>query len=583
MKIRQPVLVVLGHVDAGKTSLLDKIRGTAVQLKEAGGITQHIGASFLPTQVIERIASDLINIYKIKLSIPGILIIDTPGHEIFSNLRRRGGSVADMAILVVDILKGFERQTYESLEILKQRKVPFVIALNKLDRLEGWKIKNTYSFLSSLKDQDQIVKDRLDVRVYEIVSVLAKYGYDSERFDRVRDFSKQVAIVPTSAIYGIGIAELLLVIAGISQNYLKGNLSFTEGPAQGVVVEVKEETGLGTTVDAIIFNGILRKNDTIVLAGSKGIIVTKVKALKVPKPLDEMRAPEDRFLSVEEAVAAAGVKIVASDLEDAIAGSPIYVATKETLNKIVDAVREEVQSLKIKSDKEGVVLKTDTLGSLEALSSYLKSLGIPIRFADIGPVTKSDVFEASISKMMNKKYGVILAFNVKVLQEAEQEIVARRIRLIRDNVIYRIVEEYISWSKKVEEEEKEEIKKGLPTPAEIRVLPGFVFRRSDPAIVGVEVIMGRIKPGLVLVNKDKKVLGSILQIQDKGKPLPEASKGMQVAISIKGDAFVGRNLFEGDHLFSLISRDEAKIWLEKFKGELSEEEISYLERCIKTG
>jgi len=583
MKIRQPVLVVLGHVNAGKTTLLDKIRGTAIHLKEAGGMTQHIGASFLPIQVIETIAKDLIKMYKIKLTIPGLLIIDTPGHEIFSNLRRRGGSVADMAILVVDITKGFEKQTYEAIEILKQRKVPFVIALNKLDRFEGWKSEHSYSFISSLSKQDPWIKDKLDARIYEIVSILSKLGFDSERFDRVRDFTKQVAIVPTSAIYGIGIAELLLVIAGVCQNYLKSNLAYTEGPAKGVVLEVKEEQGLGTTIDAIIYDGILKRNDTIILAGLNGIIITRVKALLVPKPLDEMRAPEDKFISLEEVVAAAGVKIVASNLEDAIAGSPIYVASQENIEKIKKQVEEEIQSLKIKNDEVGIIVKADTLGSLEALTNYLKSLNVAIRLADIGHVTKNDVFEASISKASNYQYGAILAFNVKVLPEAEEEIISKNIKLFKDNVIYKLIDDYLTWVKNIEEEKKNELKKKLPTPAKIKVLPGYVFRRSDPAIIGIEVEMGRIKPGLLLINKNRKILGSILQIQDQGKPIPEATKGMQVAISIKGDAFVGRNLFEGDELYSLIHREEAKIWLEKLKDELTQEEIEYLERCLKEG
>lgn len=583
MKIRQPVLVVLGHVDAGKTSLLDKIRGTAVQLKEAGGITQHIGASFLPTQVIEKISKELIEKYKVKLTIPGILIIDTPGHEIFTNLRRRGGSVADMAILVVDILKGFEKQTYESVEILKQRKVPFVVALNKLDRLEGWKSEHNFSFLSSLKSQSEWVIEKLDSRVYEVVNVLSRLGYESERFDRVKDFSKQVAIVPTSAIYGTGIAELLLVISGVCQNYLKSNLAYTEGPAQGVVLEVKEEPGLGTTIDAVIFNGILKKNDNIVLAGSNGIISTKVKALLLPKPLDEMRAPEDKFMSVDEVIAASGVKIVASNLEDALAGSPIYVASDQNIEAIKKLVSEEVEALKIRSEKEGIILKTDTLGSLEALSSYLKSLGIPIRYADIGPVTKKDVVEASISKEIDQQYGVILAFNVKVLPDAEEEILNRKIRLINEKIIYRLVEEYQEFVRKIKEQAKEELLKKLPYPAIIKVLPGYIFRRSDPAIFGIEVILGKIKPGMYFMNKNKKNLGYILQIQDQGKPIPEASKGMQVAISIKGEAFVGRNVFEGDLLYSIINREEAKLMLEKIRNELSPEEIEYLEKCLKEG
>ncbi|MFP3190962.1 MAG: translation initiation factor IF-2 [Thermoproteota archaeon] len=578
MKIRQPILTVLGHVDVGKTTLLDKIRGTAVQLKEAGGMTQHIGASFLPIQVIEKLSSNLIEKYKAKLEIPGILIIDTPGHEVFANLRKRGGSVADMAILVVDILKGLERQTYESLEVLKSRNVPFVIAYNKLDRLEGWKARETYSFIESFNEQDERTKERLDYKVYELISNLSRLGLQAERFDRVRDFTKTIPIVPTSAIYGIGISELLLIISGICQNYLKGRLAYTEGPAAGVVLEVKQEVGLGITVDSIIFNGILRKGDIIALEGIDGIITTKVKALMMPKPLDEMRAPEDKFLSVEEVVAAAGVKIVADNLEKALAGSPLYVITEENYKEVFKKIEEEVSSIKVRSDKEGVVVKTDTLGVLEALTSYLKQHGVPVRLADIGPITKSDVIEASISKSINKIYGVILAFNVKVLPEAEKEMAEKGIKLIKEPIIYRIFESYQEFVNKIREEEKKADFEKYPYPAIIKILPGFVFRRSDPAIVGVEVILGKIKPGYTLMNKSGKIIGSIMQIQDQGKPLPEANKGMAVAISIKGEANVGRNVFEGDNLYVYISREDAKYLLSKYKSEFTEEEISYLEK-----
>jgi len=578
MKIRQPILTVLGHIDVGKTTLLDKIRGTAVQLKEAGGMTQHIGASFLPIQVIEKLSSNLIEKYKAKLEIPGILIIDTPGHEVFANLRKRGGSVADMAILVVDILKGLERQTYESLEVLKSRNVPFVIAYNKLDRLEGWKARETYSFIESFNEQDERTKERLDYKVYELISNLSRLGLQAERFDRVRDFTKTIPIVPTSAIYGIGISELLLIISGICQNYLKGRLAYTEGPAAGVVLEVKQEVGLGITVDSIIFNGILRKGDIIALEGIDGIITTKVKALMMPKPLDEMRAPEDKFLSVEEVVAAAGVKIVADNLEKALAGSPLYVITEENYKEVFKKIEEEVSSIKVRSDKEGVVVKTDTLGVLEALTSYLKQHGVPVRLADIGPITKSDVIEASISKSINKIYGVILAFNVKVLPEAEKEMAEKGIKLIKEPIIYRIFESYQEFVNKIREEEKKADFEKYPYPAIIKILPGFVFRRSDPAIVGVEVILGKIKPGYTLMNKSGKIIGSIMQIQDQGKPLPEANKGMAVAISIKGEANVGRNVFEGDNLYVYISREDAKYLLSKYKSEFTEEEISYLEK-----
>jgi len=581
MRLRQPILTVLGHVDVGKTSLLDKIRGTAIHLKEAGGITQHIGASFLPTDVIIKIARKLIEKYKINLQIPGILLIDTPGHEIFSNLRRRGGSVADMAILVIDILKGLEKQTYESIEILKSRKVPFLIALNKLDKFEGWKATETYYFTESLELQSEKVKDKLDERIYEIVAKLSSLGIVSERFDRVKDFSKTVAIVPTSAIYGIGIAELLLVISGFAQLYLKSRIAYTEGLAEGVVLEVKEEIGLGKTIDVIIFNGILKKGDLIALASSDGVIITKVKGLLMPKPLEEMRAPEDKFYYVNEVVAASGVKILADNLSNVIPGSPLYAITKEKMNETIKKIEEEITSIKIKTDKEGVVVKADTLGVLEAFVSYLKNLNIPVRLADLGAVSKNDVFEAFVSKNLNKIYGVILAFNVKILPEAEEEILSKNIKIISGNVLYKIIEEYLEYVKKIKEEEKLIDFSKLPYPSVVRVLPGYIFRRSDPAIFGIEVILGKIRPGLKLVNEKGKIVGQILQIQEHGKPLNEAKKGMQVAISLKGEAFVGRNIFEGEKLYVYITYDEAKYLLEKYKSEFEEEEIKYLENIIK--
>jgi translation initiation factor 5B len=271
MPLRQPIVCMLGHVDTGKTSLLDKIRGSAVQAREAGGLTQQIGASFFPLETLIAITQQLIKSFKTDIKIPGLLVVDTPGHEAFANLRRRGGSVADIAILVVDVMHGFENQTYESIEILKARKTPFIVAANKIDRVDGWRSNVDTSFMATYAKQQPLVKEDLDNRLYTMMGTLSRLGFRSERFDRVRSFTRDIAIVPVSAKTGEGVGELLAVLIGLTQQYMTDKLQVSEGSALGTVLEVKEEVGLGTTINAIIYDGVLRSEDTIVIGGKEGL------------------------------------------------------------------------------------------------------------------------------------------------------------------------------------------------------------------------------------------------------------------------------------------------------------------------
>jgi len=576
LPIRQPIVCVLGHVDTGKTLLLDKIRKSSVQAREAGGITQHIGASFFPVETLKEISGPLLRKIGGEIKIPGLLVIDTPGHEAFANLRRRGGSVADIAILVIDILKGFEAQTYESLEVLKSRRTPFLVAANKIDRIPGWKPQPTFSFLESYKQQDPYVKQALDDYLYRIIGRFSELSFRADRFDRVRDFTRTVAIVPTSAKTGEGITELVAVLTGLTQQFLRRRLQVTSGPAKGTILEVKEEVGLGTTVNAIIYDGILRRDDIIVLGGRNGPIVTTVRALLLPKPLDEIRDPRDKFSSVNEVSAAVGVKIAAPNLEDALAGAPLYVAeSNEKIDDLLREVSEEVERLRILTDVDGVILKTDALGSLEAIAENLKRNDIPIRFADVGDVSKRDVIEASVVKENKPLYGVILALNVRVLPDAEEEAKIRGIPLFCNNIIYHLIDDYLRWLEK----KKAEIERGeferLVKPAKIKILPGYIFRRAKPAIVGVEVLAGTIKPRLHLIREDGKEIGEILQIQDRGKAIPKADKGSQVAISIDKPV-VGRHIDEGDILYVNVPEAHARQLFSKFMERLSSDEIECL-------
>jgi translation initiation factor 5B len=580
MPVRQPIVCVLGHIDSGKTSLLDKIRKSSVGAREAGGITQHIGASYFPVATLKELTGPLLKQLKVRIRIPGLLVIDTPGHEAFANLRRRGGAVADIAILVVDILRGFETQTYECVDILKSRKTPFLVAANKTDRISGWVSKPDQPFLVSYQSQDTYVRQDMDEHLYTIMGAFSSQGFQANRFDKITDFTKTVAIVPTSAKTGEGIPELIAVLIGLTQQHLRNQLKVTKGPARGTVIEVKEEPGLGITVNAIIYDGVLQKGDTIVLGGKDKPISTKVRAVLLPKPLDEIRDPRDKFSSVNSVSAASGVKIAAPDLENAIAGAPLYVVPpEEDTDKYVELVSEEVGKLRVVTDVEGVILKTDALGSLEAIAEILKREKVPIRLADVGDISKRDVTEAAVVKEHEPLYGAILAFNVKVLQDAQEEARKRGVQIFQHDIIYHLIDNYTQWMRSEQEARLLKEFEKFTRPGMVRLLPGYVFRNAKPAIFGVEVLAGTIKPKYPLVNAEGQDLGEVMQIQEKGKAISEATSGMQVALSME-KPIVGRHINEGDVLYVKVPESHAKAMLTKFQTRLTPEELDALNNYV---
>src|SRR6266571_2163217 len=583
MPIRQPIAVVLGHVDHGKTTLLDRIRGTSVAAREPGQITQWIGASFIPAKTIIEICGPLLDKFRLKIEVPGIWFIDTPGHETFSNLRKRGGSAADVAILVIDVTKGVEPQTVESLNILKARKTPFMVCCNKIDAIPGWQSAPEGSFLANMSNQRPEVLTDLDNRLYTMMGVLSRLGIRSDRFDRITEFAKTVALVPASAKTGEGLPELMAMLVGLTQGYMRGELSTSSGPAEGTVLEVKEEPGLGITIDAMIYNGRLSVDDPILLAGRKGIISTRVKALLLPKPLDEIRDPRDKFTRADFVDAAAGVKIAASDLDDAVAGSSLYGVGDRTMRKDLEKrILDEVETVKVNTDRNGVIVKADALGSLEALTTSLAASQIPVRLADVGDVSRRDVVEAEVVRAKDRYLGAVISFNTKVLPDAEEEVKNSGIPVFRGDIIYHVLEEYTRW---VETQKSAGVKAEMDLlirPGKARLLKGFVFRRSDPAIVGVEVLDGMIKAKYPLVNSEGRRVGVVLRIQDQGKDVVEASAGKQVAISID-KPMVGRHIFEGDVLYVDVPPQHARALMTKFKDYISQREISLLEELASLG
>lgn len=574
-------MAVLGHVDSGKTSLLDKIRGTGVQDREAGGITQHIGASFLPTETLKKTCGHLYKKLEGTDQVPGILVIDTPGHEVFTNLRARGGSAADIAILVVDVNKGFQQQTSESLNILQERKVPFVIALNKCDQLSGWRKTDTVFITEAIKKQDTSIQTELDQKIYDVVGTLSIRGYKSEVFYRVKDFKSEVSIVPISARSGVGIPELLTVLVGLTQQYLKQRLDQKEKDTRGIVLEVNDEVGLGQTINIILMDGTIKKEDSIIVAKRDSIIVTKPKAILLPKPLDEMRDPRDKFKPVQYVDAAAGLKIASPDLEGVLPGSTVCVASNDSeIEKFTKQIKLEMESVFTDTQVNGVIVKCDTIGSLEAIVSMLNGSKVPISKADIGSITRRDVIEAKAIKEKNRHLGIILAFNVKVLPDAREESENNFVRIFEGDVIYSIIDEYNAWVEKDTLNKEDAIFSEITPISKFTFLKGYVFRNNNPAVFGIKVDVGTLRQKIQFMNKNGRKIGRIHQLQHDGKTVNSANTGQEVACSVQ-DITIGRQISEEDVFYTLPRSHEAKELLARFMHKLSIEEQDILAEIVK--
>ena len=582
MAIRKVLLATLGHVDHGKTSLLDKIRKTVVTKGEAGGITQAVGVSIIPIETIKKICGPLLNALKQTITVPGLLAIDTPGHAAFTSLRKRGGSLADIAIVVIDLNEGFKPQTVESIEILKANKVPFIIAANKIDLINGWNYQEEKNLLQNINELSYEIQGVLEKKMYELVGQIFEQGLQSERFDRVQDYTKQIAIVPLSAKTGQGIPELLMVLTGLAQKFLEKNLQIEEhGNAKGVILEVKEDKGLGKTLDAIIYNGKLKVNDHLILGGIDEAIVTKVRALLEPGELAEMREKKSKFKNVKEVTAATGVKIAAPGLDLVVAGMPLRsTANSAEIEALKQEVQEEIKDI-IREDclEEGVIIKADTIGGLEALRTLLQEKNIPISSSRIGDVSKMDLSKVETMRDKDEFLGVILGFNIAVPNDIVELAKTKNIKIITNDVIYRIIldyEEYVSGLKK--EIEMRELNL-LVRPCKFMVMSGYVFRQSNPAITGVEIEIGQIKTGCPIMDAHGKNISSVKAMQDGKENVTVALQGRQLALSMD-HITMGRQVNEGDFLYSDISEDDFKK-LKELKKHLSKGEIAVLKEIAE--
>ena len=564
-KIRSPICTLVGHVDHGKTTLLDSIRGTTLAEREPGRITQHIGATEVPLSTIKKLCGKLIDSLKTDLTIPGLLFLDTPGHKAFTSLRKRGGNLADIAILVIDVLEGIKPQTLESIEILKNSKTPFVIALTKIDLISGFK-DNKIPLLQNIESQADNVKKELETKLYTIVGELyEKFQLNAERFDRVDDYTQKIAIIPVSSKLKAGLPELLMVLTGLTQKYLENKLKIDiKGPAKATILEVKEVPGLGIAIDVIIYDGTIKVNDTILIGSLENPIKTKVRSLLKLAPLSEIRDKKSKFLKVDEVTAAAGIKITAPDLDNVLSGMPLRVVGKD-FKKAEREIKEEIEDVIIETEKDGIIVKADTLGSLEALDNILKERKIIIKKASLGNITKSDIAEASSSQ--NPLNRIVLGFNVKQDEDSND------VKVITNEVIYKILEDYDKWSEYENKRLKKEKLSKLRSLCKIQIMHGFIFRQNNPAVVGVEILLGKLKPNTPLMLNGKEIT-SAKSLQLEGENIEEAEKGKQVAVSLP-EVTIGRQVKEGDILYSLVNESDYREF-KKAKNFLDKDSIEIL-------
>ncbi|CAI2349615.1 unnamed protein product [Caenorhabditis sp. 36 PRJEB53466] len=575
--LRSPVICVLGHVDTGKTKMLDTIRRTNVQQGEAGGITQQIGATEVPAEAIKERCRQVRDFKPDAMKVPGFLIIDTPGHESFSNLRTRGSSLCDFAILVVDIMHGLEPQTIESLKLLVKGKTPFVIALNKIDRLYGYESNPRKDVYEHLKTQPARVQAEFKERFDKIKVEFAEQELNVALSNRPLADDDYVYMVPTSAMQGDGIGNLMSFIVNQTQSKYAQKLAFSE-ELDATVMEVKSLPGLGTTIDVILVNGTMRAGDVIVLTGSDGAIVTQVRELLMPKPLKELRVKND-YIHYKEVRGARGVKVLAKNLEKVLAGLPLYITDREDE---VDYLRQEADSQlanalhAIKKKPEGVYVQASTLGSLEALLEFLKSQKIPYSNVNIGPVHKKDVQKASAMKEHKAEYACILAFDVKIEREAQIFADHEGIKVFQADIIYHLQDAFLKYREELKEKARRENEHLAIFPCKLRVLPNHVYNTRNPIVFGVSIEAGLVKRGtpICVPSKEGILLGTISSVQRNNEEVPLAKQGEEVCIKIEnttGEAprLYGRHFTHEDPLVSKITRESIDVCKTYFRDDLT--------------
>merc|ERR1711871_1624123 len=592
-RLRSPISCIMGHVDTGKTKLLDKIRHTSVQEGEAGGITQQIGATQFPKETLREQTNCLQARDPFEINIPGLLVIDTPGHEAFSNLRSRGSSLCDVAILVIDMMHGLEQQTIESINMLRKRGTPFIVALNKIDRCYGWKPLPDGPIQDALAQQTENTVLEFKDRTEKTIVQLMELGMNAKLYWENDDYEDAISLVPTSAHSGEGVPDILKMLITVSQNRLREQLMYME-ILQCTVLEVKTIEGLGHTIDVILVNGTLKEGDTMIVSTMDGPVVTTIRALLTPPPNREMRIKSE-YIHHQSISGAIGIKIVASgDISRSMAGTPVIVKQEEDdLEDVKDDCQSDLTELMkgLQTDQKGVMVHANTLGALEALLQFLREEckpPIPVSHINIGTIHKKDVMRANIQNERGQpEFATILAFDVKVDPEAAQMAEEDNVRIFTADIIYHLFDQFSAFMNKLTEERRQAATLVAVFPCVLKILPQHIFNKKDPIIMGVEVLEGSVRVGtpLVVPATGFTEVGRIIGIENNRKEVQFAKKGTSVSIKISNESepnlMYGRQFDHTSPLYSKISRQSIDALKEYFKQDCTKDDWSLIIKMKK--
>lgn len=575
--LKAPVVCFLGHVDAGKTSLMDIIRDTSIQENESGGITQNIGSSFISIADIREKTTTIKGKFCVEHIIPGFLIIDTPGHQAFSSLRERGSSLCDLGILVIDIEEGLQPQTIESIKLLTSKKVPFVIAATKLDKIYNWEETNCLSLQNAFKKQTKDVVMTVVSYIDSIKYELKKEGVKSEFYSKNKKTNRVYSIIPVSSKTKEGLADLLSFLVYLSQNWMSGKITYQD-KIKASIMNCHQDRNQGWVIDVILSNGTLNIGDKFAVAKKSGPHLFTVRNLLTQNTNSKL------WIQHQSVRASAGVRILGSSLDNCYTGTRLYLAIdpKKALEKVD---RELTDFWKVFNyNQNGIVLMAETLGELEACYNVFKEQSINVLDVKIGRLVDTDIgrVKLKLDGELKNENRVIIFFGDKTEKqktELDKCAISHKIKLIISPVVYHLLEKYQEYKDKCLENRRVTLTNSGEAifPCRLRILKQHIYMTggSDDILMGVKVMKGILHKGTPLIVPGKNVvLGKVISIQKNHKELDKLESGKEACIRVNKDDYVsyGRHFDFKDIVVSHISRESIDILKDNFRDRMEKED-----------